>query len=276
MAARRTEVFSSADAAWLRMEDPTNLMMITGVLIFDEPLDVARLYRVIEERLLVFDRFRMRVKPGRSSGLLPEWEIDPYFNLRAHIHRIALPAPGDKRELQALVSDLMSTPLDFSKPLWHFHIVENYNGGSAALCRLHHAIADGIALVQVLLSLTDEQPDMPPAADGIERGMRDTNPIEAFALPALRSLSNVLTSAEALVNEARELLEDPTRLIDIARTGVSGIQALNKLLFMPPIRRRCSKERLGCRNAPPGLNRSCSMMSGVLAVCFAARSMMCC
>jgi WS/DGAT/MGAT family acyltransferase len=232
MAARRTEAFSSADAAWLRMEDPTNLMMITGVLMFDEPLDVARLHRVIEERLLVFDRFRMRVKPGRSPNALPEWEIDPYFNLHAHIHRIALPAPGGKRELQALVSDLMSTPLDFSKPLWHFHIVENYNGGSAALCRLHHAIADGIALVQVLLSLTDEQRDVPPAV-GIGHGERNNNPVEAFLLPVVRSLSNALTSVGALVNESRELLEDPTRVIDAARTGVSGVQALNKLLFMP-------------------------------------------
>lgn len=231
MAARRTEAFSSADAAWLRMEDPTNLMMITGVLMFDEPLDVARLHRVIEERLLVFDRFRMRVKPGRSPNALPEWEIDPYFNLHAHIHRIALPAPGGKRELQALVSDLMSTPLDFSKPLWHFHIVENYNGGSAALCRLHHAIADGIALVQVLLSLTDEQRDVPPAV-GIGHGERNNNPVEAFLLPVVRSLSNTLTSVGALVNESRELLEDPTRVIDAARTGVSGVQALNKLLFM--------------------------------------------
>ncbi len=234
MAARRTEAFSSADAAWLRMEDPTNLMMITGVLMFDEPLDIARLHRVIEERLLVFDRFRMRVKSERSPNAPPEWEFDPYFNLHAHIHRIALPAPGGKRELQALVSDLMSTPLDFSKPLWHFHIVENYNGGSAALCRLHHAIADGIALVQVLLSLTDEQRDVPPAVAGIRRREGDNNPIEAFLLPAIRSLSNTLASAGALVNESRELLEDPTRMIDVARTGFSGAQALNKLLFMPP------------------------------------------
>lgn len=234
MAARRTEAFSSADAAWLRMEDPTNLMMITGVLMFDEPLDIARLHRVIEERLLVFDRFRMRVKSERSPNASPEWEFDPYFNLHAHIHRIALPAPGGKRELQALVSDLMSTPLDFSKPLWHFHIVENYNGGSAALCRLHHAIADGIALVQVLLSLTDEQRDVPPAVAGIGRREGDNNPIEAFLLPVVRSLSNTLASAGALVNGSRELLEDPTRMIDVARTGVSGAQALNKLLFMPP------------------------------------------
>jgi WS/DGAT/MGAT family acyltransferase len=233
MAARRTEAFTSADAAWLRMEDPTNLMMITGVLMFDEPINVARLHRVIEERLLVFDRFRMRVKPGRTSSVLPEWEIDPYFNLSAHIHRIALPAPGGKRELQALVSDLMSTPLDFSKPLWHFHIVENYNGGSAALCRLHHAIADGIALVQVLLSLTDEQRDAPPATDGVRRDTRAANPIESFLLPAVRSLSNALTSAGTIIDEGRELLSDPARVIDVARTGVSGAQALNKLLFMP-------------------------------------------
>ena len=235
MAARLTEAFTSVDAAWLRMEDPTNLMMITGILMFDEPINVARLHRVIEERVLVFDRFRMRVKPGRMSNALPEWEIDPYFNLNAHIHRIGLPAPGGKRELQALVSDLMSTPLDFSKPLWHFHIVENYNGGSAALCRLHHAIADGIALVQVLLSLTDEQQDTPPVpvVDGTGQDTRAANPIESFLLPAVRSLSDALMGARTIINESRELISNPKRLVDVTRAGISGVQALSKLLLMP-------------------------------------------
>ena len=52
-------------------------------------------------------------------------------------------------------SEVASTPLDFNKPLWHVYLVDNYNGGSALLIRLHHCIADGIALVMVLLSLTD-------------------------------------------------------------------------------------------------------------------------
>ncbi len=232
MAAQRTEAFSTADAAWLRMEDPTNLMMITGVLMFDEPIDFGRFRSIIEQRLLRFDRFRMRVKKPSGANAPPEWEFDPYFNINAHLHRVALPAPGGKRALQALVSDLMSTPLDFSKPLWHFHVVENYNGGSAVLCRQHHAIADGIALVQVLLSLTDEHADT-PAPEPADQPPHDRNPVEAILLPMARSLSNAVQSAETLIHESRALLDDPVRLVDAARTGVSGMQALNKLLFMP-------------------------------------------
>ncbi len=69
--------------------------------------------------------------------------------------QVALPGRAGKRELQALVSRLARTPLDPARPLWQFHLVENYRGGSALIARIHHCYADGIALVQVLLSMTD-------------------------------------------------------------------------------------------------------------------------
>ena len=145
---------SAVDAAWLRMEDPTNLMMVTGVLLFDGRLDLARLRSVIEERLLSFARFRQRVEEPPLGIGLPQWVTDRRFDLDAHIHNVALPAPADKPALEAFVSDLLGTPLDFSKPLWQIHLVE-YARGSALVSRIHHAVADGIALIQVLLSLTD-------------------------------------------------------------------------------------------------------------------------
>ena len=138
-----TEPLSSVDAAWLHMEHPSNLMMVTGVLTFDEPLDFEQLTRVVGDGLLRYPRFRQRVVEARLPLGSPRWELDPDFDLKAHIHRLALPAPGDQRVLQDLVSDLMSTPLDFSKPLWQFHLVEGYGQGCAVLMRLHHSIADG-------------------------------------------------------------------------------------------------------------------------------------
>src|SRR5690606_30932476 len=54
-------------------------------------------------------------------------------------------------------SQLASSPLDKHRPLWQFQLVERYQGGSALVARLHHSYADGIALVQVLLSLTDTE-----------------------------------------------------------------------------------------------------------------------
>jgi diacylglycerol O-acyltransferase / wax synthase len=101
---------SAVDAAWLRMEDPTNLMMVTGVLLFDGRLDLARLRSVIEERLLNFARFRQRVEEPPLGVGLPQWVTDRRFDLDAHIHNVALPAPADKAALEAFVSDLLGTP----------------------------------------------------------------------------------------------------------------------------------------------------------------------
>ncbi|HWQ11943.1 MAG TPA: wax ester/triacylglycerol synthase family O-acyltransferase [Roseiflexaceae bacterium] len=231
MAARRSEPFSNVDAAWLHMEDPTNLMMITGVLMFDAPVDFARFQAVVERRLLRFERFRMRVANLHQRAAAPRWELDPHFSIRSHVHRIALPAPGDQGALQELVSDMMSTPLDFTKPLWQFHLVENFEGGSAVITRLHHAIADGIALVQVLLSLTDDSPDAAedaPARDG-------TRGAPGALLGQVRAaVGRAVRAGGMLVSEGLETLTDPERALEAAWLGASGAAALNKLLFMPP------------------------------------------
>jgi diacylglycerol O-acyltransferase len=115
----KNEPLSPVDAAWLQMDTPTNIAMITGVLLFDEPLDVERLKATIESRLLRFDRFRQRVKLYPRSVRRPRWERDPYFNINSHIQRVGLPAPGDDAALKDFVGGIMSIPLDLSKPLWH-------------------------------------------------------------------------------------------------------------------------------------------------------------
>src|SRR5205823_6861547 len=76
---------------------------------------------------------------------------------------VALPAPGGDKALRALVSELMSTPLDMTKPLWHVHLIDGHDHGSVVLARIHHSIADGIALVSVMLSLTDPSPQATPS-----------------------------------------------------------------------------------------------------------------
>jgi len=82
---------------------------------------------------------------------LPRWEFDPHFDLNYHLPQISLPAPGSQLELQRLVGDMMSLPLDHAHPLWRIYNVENYQGGCALVPVLHHCIADGLALVQVFV-----------------------------------------------------------------------------------------------------------------------------
>src|SRR5271157_448642 len=105
----RSEPLSPVDAAWLHMDSPTNMMMITGVMMLSQPVDMRRLLATYEHRWVGrFPRFRMRIRHRGLFGT-PHWEEDPRFDLAAHVHRIGLPAPGDQAALQELVGDLMST-----------------------------------------------------------------------------------------------------------------------------------------------------------------------
>jgi WS/DGAT/MGAT family acyltransferase len=151
-ARKRREPMSRVDTAWLRMERATNLMMITSVMMFEEHMDLDRLKRMVKHRFLAYARFRQ--KPLDSAGGA-FWVEDPDFDLDYHVRLSALPGRGGKRELERFVSQQASTPLDKTKPLWQFHLVEKYGGGSALVTRIHHCYADGMALVQVMLSMTD-------------------------------------------------------------------------------------------------------------------------
>jgi diacylglycerol O-acyltransferase / wax synthase len=233
---KRTESLSSVDVAWYQMEEPTNLMMISGVFIFDEPVDFERLKATLNVRFIQrFRRFRQRIVAKRSRFGRPHWEDDPNFDPGAHIHRIALPAPGDHSTLQAMVSDLMSMQLDFSKPLWHFHVIEGYDGRSVLLVRLHHAIADGIALVQVLLSMADTDRDASPAGEAPpQRKPKGWNPLTPVVRPTRAALKLTQKTVGAAVRTGVTVVRDPEHLVNLARTGSDVALTTGRVLLMAP------------------------------------------
>ena len=163
------------------MDRPHNLMMICGVLHLPRAASSSRACgAVVEERFL-----RVPALPpaaGRARRAYAVWETDRDFDIDRHVgaHR-RCPGRAGKRELQALVSRLVATPLDPARPLWQFHLVDNYDGGSALIVRIHHCYADGIALVRVMLSMTDAGRDGPPAMpfSPPKRKARDATTIRA-------------------------------------------------------------------------------------------------
>lgn len=167
MAAKRHSM-SAVDAAWMRMDRPTNLMVVVGVLIFERRLNFRRFRQIIAARFLRFERFRCRPV---DDVLGASWQPDPRFELDAHLRRVALPGPAGQRELEALVSNLAGTELDRRRPLWEFQFVDNYSRGAAVVVRIHHCYADGIALARVFMSLTDDQDPEPAAASGHGSGL---------------------------------------------------------------------------------------------------------
>ena len=224
---------SNVDAAWLHMEDPTNLMLITGVMSFYDKLDFAELKALIEDRLLPFPRFRQKVVSSPIPGIGPRWVDDRTFNLRSHLQRTALPDPGGQAELQEMVSTLMSTPLDPSKPLWQFQYVENYRGGSAVVARLHHCIADGIALVRVLLGMTDDSPRGTPH---MRRTRRRRRPLGGgFWLPEVvnEAVYSVGRMTARMVDRTLATVTDPQRAGRLIGEGAKGAAVLARLATMP-------------------------------------------
>ncbi len=192
------------------MEQPTNLMMINGVFILDEQLDYESLIETIEQRFLAFRRFRQKAVDGPTGA---HWIIDEDFNVNDHVRRTALPGAADQAELEILVSQLASTPLNKSRPLWQFHIVENYVDGPAIIIRIHHCIADGIALVQVFLSLTDPTRAGRPSAKKPEtwrkRRAKESDIFKRLLDPALEGLDFATHMGQRLFREGSKMLKNP-------------------------------------------------------------------
>ncbi len=163
----RGERMSPVDTTWLRMDRPNNPMVIVGVIKLAGPVDPNELAATLAERLLVYRRFGQ--KAVRIGGGM-SWVDDTRFDITRHIHHVRLPGAAGDAELEQFVGELAATPLDHSIPLWQYHIVEGFEGGAAVVVRIHHAIADGIALIGVMLSLTDDLHGLDePAADWTSR-----------------------------------------------------------------------------------------------------------
>lgn len=227
---------SHADAAWLHMDQPTNLMVITGVNWFEETPDWDRFRELVKERLVEpYPRFRQRVAEGTTPLSVPHWEDDPNFDINAHLHHVALPEPGDREGLATLVGDITSTPLDPAQALWQIHMVDGFGKGAAVIYRIHHCIADGIALSRVLLSLADEEPD--EAARAIEKGSGPEATIEKRGAmsrltgPVRGATSAAVGAVGAVAHESLEVAKNPSHLLDIAAAGREDADALAKVLL---------------------------------------------
>ncbi len=213
---------SAVDTAWLRMDSPTNLMMIGVVLIFDSPIDTERLKQTLEKRLLVFDRFKQQVVVEQDKAY---WVNDPLFDIDSHLHIAALPNPNSESDLQTLASDLYSQPLSFSKPLWQMHLIQEYKSGSALIIRIHHCIADGIALIRVLLSLTDDEANPAEQEEAHHHRLIE---------PSRNLLRNTFKFGQSLIEEGRHLLNNPELALDLARKSASAAGEIKRIGLMPP------------------------------------------
>ncbi len=142
------------DALWLEMDRPHNLMVVDSVVWTSEPLDFDKVRAVVEERLINrYPVFRSRAVKDDDGFWC--WEPFADFDFDDHVTVVNLKKPTDPRSLQAVVAAHRTEMLDRNLPLWQAIWVKRYRGGSAMILRTHHAIADGMRMVQLSMSLFD-------------------------------------------------------------------------------------------------------------------------
>lgn len=204
------ERMSAIDTAWLRMDGPSNAMMIVSVMTTATPIRAADIREVLRTRLLCFHRFRQRPVPDPLGA---SWHEAADFDLDAHLVETTLPAPAGKAELEALTARLAGERLEPSRPWWQVHFVPQYGQGSAWIMRLHHCYADGIAMIRVLLSLTEQDsgPALAGAQEAASRKAHGWRPEGATALPLLNWLDQLSQPAGDIIENA---LAEGARLLE--------------------------------------------------------------
>ena len=223
------ERMASADAAWLHMDRSDNLMVVNSVAWTERPLDWAAVTDAVRRRLLpAFPRFSQRVlDPPVTVGLIgPRWADVAGFDVRDHLNRVTLPAPGGDAELHAHVSRRAADPLDPSRPLWEADLIDGYRGGSAVLLRTHHAMADGTAIVQAMLTVVDRPPGGGAHAD--ERPHRQAGRLSA-ATEEVRGWASSLPGTGELARHGgmlRRLIMSPPDQPSPLRGALSGKKQL--------------------------------------------------
>lgn len=226
------ERMSKVDTAWLRMDNDANLMMIVGVWQLAPGVKHAAVCERIENSLLKYDRFKQRVMEDAAGAT---WVMDRNFDLANHVVPEKLPKSANQEQaLQDRVAQLATQRLDPKRPLWQIHLIEDYTGpdgvkGSAMIVRIHHCIADGIALISVTMSLVDggapppERRKKAAAATGSEDWIADT---------LLKPFTDITVKALGAVGEgaARSLgmLGDPKKGME---QGMSGSFDMAKVLM---------------------------------------------
>ncbi|WP_303842978.1 wax ester/triacylglycerol synthase family O-acyltransferase [Aeromonas sobria] len=211
-----SEFISCVDTAWLRMDRPNNLMQIIGVLMFEGQLDEPRLRDGLRHTMSVQPRFQQRAILEGGSYY---WRHDPDFDLDQHLKRVILPGKAGKLELEKLVADLASTPLNHQRPLWDMHLTDTSLGGQALVVRIHHAMGDGFSLVRAILTMMDNTPQGSPRPQ--PSAQRDESAPEEDEMPhgGSRLVRAGLKLTGNLWSKYVDVVTHPTKAMDYLKIG---------------------------------------------------------
>lgn len=227
------EPLSPSDLSAIQAERGPVHMHVGGICVFDGQITREAVIRRVGERIHLIPRYTLRLDEAPLGLAHPGWTEDESFDIGRHVRRVALPAPGADRELEELVGQLLSEPLDRSRPLWQMTVVEGLAQGRTALvAKMHHALVDGLAAVDVSTVILD------PTPDGIEieaPGADSPAPAHDRRLDGLTPLASAqLALPRSLAREAVKRTLDPRSYADQIRSAAGVVGELARVRPQAP------------------------------------------
>lgn len=220
---------------WNVEKDPHLDPTFGSVTLLDRSPDFAHLRRRLLQMVDRIPRLHQRVVPSLGRMAPPEWLDDPEFDIDFHLRHVALPPPGTTRQLFDLATLLVRDPLERTRPLWEFVVVEGLEGDRAALLqKMHHTITDGEGGVRMSEQFIDITRDLPPVQDDVEITAEQGPPPATILDTAGDTLGHTwrrtMGIAQRAASATLDTLSHPTRLPaasgDLVETARSAVRQL--------------------------------------------------
>ncbi len=224
------------DAAFLAMETSAVYGHVGSICVLDpstapQPLTLERLQELVASRLHLVPPFRRRLAEVPFGFDQPYWIEDPDFDIEFHVRELALPAPGDDRQLTEQAARLHAHPLDRRRPLWELYLISGLSGGRLAVyIKVHHAAIDGVSGNDILAAMLDLSPE--------GRDLGEVPPWRCDDVPS---------PVELLARSMLWLAQQPLRA---ARLSASLAASLPVLALSAPAR-ACRSSAASCRAGEP-------------------------
>lgn len=273
------EFLRNSDAfVWSIETDPGLRSTIVTLALLDRSPDWGALVSRFELVSRTVPMFRQRVVPTPRPAP-PRWEVDPDFDLAFHLRRVTAAEPATIETLLEMARIAAMADFDRARPLWEATLIEGLaNGGAALLCKLNHALTDGIGAVEIAKTLYDatercqerQMPNAPGLAeDRALAGLRDMVSYEAGI--AANALTGGLRAAPAFVVNG---LRHPFNTLTAAGQTAASILRTARPIRRPgsPImRQRSTIRRLAVHHVPKeALRRAGNSAEGSLNDAFIA------
>ena len=215
---RLVRQLTSLDAEFLAIEDDRNFAHVSGLAVLDPSgapggaLDLSDLRQLVEERLHLLPPFRWKLEEVPLGLDHPWWVEDDDFDISYHVRELALPTPGDDRQLATQVERIFSRPLDRSRPLWEIYLIQGVHGDRAAVfTKMHHAVVDGVSGAEILGVLFDLDPagrELPAEGPSIETSPHPGS-LGLLAKGATALPGRVVSGAKSLPSTAMNVADLP-------------------------------------------------------------------